>query len=57
VTPFAIEVMGTKLVLVAAIATLAASTVVPLFQREVRAFASSDPAASEPIAVPTDERR
>jgi MFS family permease len=57
VTPFAIDAMGTKLVLVAAIVMLVASTVVPLFQREVRAFASGGPAASERVAVPADETR
>jgi hypothetical protein len=53
VTPFAIDVMGTKLVLTAAIVTLAASTVVPLFMREVRAFATNAPAPGEP--VPAEE--
>jgi hypothetical protein len=47
VTPFAIEVLGTNLVLVFAIVLLAVSTVVPLFQREIRAFATS-----ERVAVP-----
>lgn len=47
VTPFAIEVLGTNLVLVIAIVLLAATTVVPLFQRKVRDFA-----ASERVAVP-----
>jgi hypothetical protein len=47
VTPFAIEALGTNLVLVIAIVLLAASTVVPLFQRKVRDFATS-----ERVAVP-----
>jgi predicted MFS family arabinose efflux permease len=57
VTPLAISVMGTKLVLVAALVALAASTVVPLFQREVRAFASSDSGADEAVAVPSGRPR
>lgn len=56
VTPFAIDVMGTKLVLIAAIVTMAVSTVVPLFQRDVRAFAATDAAPEEPEPVPADVR-
>jgi hypothetical protein len=56
-TPLAMGVLGDKLVLVVALAVLAASTVIPLFQREVRMFASGDPATArtELVAVPAGD--
>jgi hypothetical protein len=54
-TPLLMGVLGDKAVLGAALAVLAASTVIPLFQRNIRVFASDDPARSEPVAVPAGE--
>jgi MFS family permease len=54
-TPLAIGVLGDKLILVAALLVLAASTAIPLFQREVRMFASGGPARSELVAVPAGD--
>lgn len=50
-TPLAMGLLGDKLILVVALAVLAISTVIPLFRREIRMFASGDPARSELVAV------
>jgi hypothetical protein len=50
-TPLAMDVLGDKPILVIALAILAASTVIPLFQREVRLFARGDRAGSGLVAV------
>jgi hypothetical protein len=50
-TPLAMGVLGDKPLLIAALVILAASTVIPLFQREVRMFGSGDPAKSELVSV------
>lgn len=54
-TPFAIDVLGARQVLVGAIVVLAASTVVPLFQREVRDFATDDRVAVPAAAAAEEE--
>ncbi|MBV9446409.1 MAG: MFS transporter [Streptosporangiaceae bacterium] len=51
-TPLAMNVLGDKAILIAALVVLAVSTVIPLFQRAVRTFGSGDPATSELVAVP-----
>jgi hypothetical protein len=51
-TPLAMGVLGDKPLLIAALLILVASTVIPLFLRQVRMFASDDPATSEPVTVP-----
>lgn len=50
--PLAMGVLGDKPLLAAALLILIASTVIPLFQRQVRTFGSADPAESELVTVP-----
>jgi MFS family permease len=54
-TPLAMDVLGDRQILIAALVVLAASTVIPLVKREVRMFGSGDPARSELVAVPAGE--
>jgi Major Facilitator Superfamily len=54
--PLAMGVLGDKLILVVALVVLVVSTIVPLFQREVRMFGpGADPARSERVAVPAGD--
>jgi hypothetical protein len=50
--PLAMGVLGDKPLLIAALLILIASTVIPLFQRQVRMFGPGDPARSELVTVP-----
>ena len=54
-TPLAMNVLGDKAVLIAALVVLAVSTVIPLFQREIRMFGPGAPVRSGLVAVPAGD--
>ena len=54
-TPLAMNALGDKAVLIAALVVLAVSTVIPLFQREVRTFGPGEPARTELVPVPAGD--